>query len=350
MSHNDPDDRKPLTADRRVFLGGLAALGAATVAGPGGTAEARTKVAAPRSVRDADLAAIETVVVIYAENRSFNNLFADFPGLAEPLSQVPPERTAQRDRDGSVMPHLPKIWEGLVPEKQVVQHREYQIGPDDLAAIPNGAFALKTPDGDPLPHGLVTRDLIHAFYQNQMQINGGKNDGFAAWGDSGGLVMGHYGDMRSQLRLWQTAREFTLCDNFFMGAFGGSFLNHQYLVAACPPIFPDADKSPAAKSIAELEGNDPTGTRLKLNPKTPASALDGPAKFVASTLTPDFYAVNTMLPPDAPTYQLDPANPAYGDPTSSHTLVAQKHHTIGDMLSARGDRLGVVCGRLAGCA
>src|SRR3546814_3522640 len=60
-----------------------------------------------------------------------------------------------------------------------------------------------------------------------LQINGGRNDGFVAWGDSGALVMGHYGDNAANLRLWQIARDFTLCDNFFMGAFGGSYLNHQ---------------------------------------------------------------------------------------------------------------------------
>src|SRR3546814_13992268 len=55
-----------------------------------------------------------------------------------------------------------------------------------------------------------------------LQINGGRNDGFVAWGDSGALVMGHYGDNAANLRLWQIARDFTLCDNFFMGAFAGS--------------------------------------------------------------------------------------------------------------------------------
>lgn len=55
----------------------------------------------------------------------------------------------------------------------------------------------------------MTRDLWHVFYQNQMQINGGKNDGFVAWGDSGGLVMGHYAQSRYALRLWDVAR--SLC-------------------------------------------------------------------------------------------------------------------------------------------
>jgi acid phosphatase len=336
--HDDSDGR-PLNPQRRFLLGGVAAaVGAAALGSPGeADAKARPHPLTGSDVSDAALRAhIDTVVVIYAENRSFNNLFADFPGLQQPLSRVPRERTLQRDRDGHVLEHLPPIWEGLVPDKQVVEHREYLIGQDAFGPIANGPFALTTPEGDPLPHGLVTRDLVHAFYNNQLQINGGKNDGFVAWGDSGALVMGHYGDSSANLRLWQLAREFTLCDNFFMGAFGCSYLNHQYLIAARPPFYPDADRSPAKGKIVELEGSDPKGIRPKQTARSTPSAMAGPVHFVSNTITPDFWAVNTMLPPYAPTYELDPDRPGYANPESANTLVAQTHKTIGDMLNAKG--------------
>ena len=57
-----------------------------------------------------------------------------------------------------------------------------------------------------------------------MQIDGGKNDKFVAYADSGGLVMGHYDG--SKLPLWPSRKKYVLADNFFQGAFGGSFLNH----------------------------------------------------------------------------------------------------------------------------
>ncbi|WDF70921.1 acid phosphatase [Novosphingobium sp. KACC 22771] len=331
---------RPENPERRLVLGVLGAAGLALAGSErgmaGGVKPARSSPPS-RAQLDASLHRhIETVVVIYAENRSFNNLFANFPGLEQPLAKVPPERFLQRDRDGSVLKQLPKIWEGLVPSKQVVEHREYLIGPDDLPPLPNAPFALSTPEGDPLPHGLVTRDLVHSFYNNQLQINGGRNDGFVAWGDSGALVMGHYGDVSANLRLWNIAREFTLCDNFFMGAFGGSFLNHQYLIAAQPPFYSDAAHSPASGRIAQVEGVDPKGIRLKLKASSPASAKDGPPQFVPSTLSPDFWAVNTMLPPYAPTYELDPDRPGYANRSSANTLVPQSHKTIGDQLSAKG--------------
>lgn len=309
--------RKP---SRRQMLGGLAGLGITAASGLGAAAQTRGKGGFDAKLRDT----IRNVVVIFAENRSFNNLFSNFSGLQHPLSAVPPERFQQRDRDGSVLAGLPPIWGGLVPNEQTLGAARYQIAEDAIAALPNSHFPLRTPGGDPLPHGLVTRDLAHLFYHNQMQINGGRNDSFVAWGDSGALVMGHYADTASGLRIADLARRYTLCDNFFMGAFGGSFLNHQYLVAAQPPFYPGADKTAAAQYIAELEGADPKGTRLKRRAGTPDSALAGPPKFGPSNLTPDFWAVNTMFPPYPPTAR---------DNSSPLLLPPQIHKTIGDALS-----------------
>src|SRR3546814_18274887 len=82
--------------------------------------------------------------------------------LFRSLSAVRPERYIQRDRDGRVLKQLPPIWEGLVPHRQVVEHREYLSDETVYAALANAPFALTTPEGDPLPPGLVTRDLVHA--------------------------------------------------------------------------------------------------------------------------------------------------------------------------------------------
>lgn len=158
---------------------------------------------------------------------------------------------------------------------QTVDGVTYAPGEQYQQNLPNAPFALKGPNQEDLPLNLVTRDLWHVFYQNQMQINDGKNDQFVAWGDSGGLPMGYYAQSQYSLRLWDVAREFVLCDNFFEGAFGGSFLNHQYLVSATVPFYPNAGTSVAEGQIAVLQGDDPTGTRLKPLAKSPASAMTG---------------------------------------------------------------------------
>lgn len=328
-------------AGRRRLLGGMASTGALLALGGVNEVAGASGKAASATPAGAELDAllekhIDHVVVIYAENRSFNNLFGDFPGVKEPMSSLPPERTRQIDRNGKPFDTLPPIWGGMVPHEQSVAHRTYKVAEKDLTGLPNAPWALRMPDGTPLPHGVITRDLVHAFYNNQAQINGGKNDGFVAWGDSGALVMGHYAEAPVHLRLWRLAEQFTLCDNFFMGAFGGSFLNHQYLVAAQPPIYPDADKSPAQFSIAVTESGKADDPRLKMADTSPASAMQGKPKFAHhASLTPDFFAVGTMGPPYSPGFNVDRKNPQLADMSSANTLVPQKHKHIGDMLSAK---------------
>jgi acid phosphatase len=335
-----PSDEAPLNPERRRLLGGIAIAGAALTLGSctqaGGSRPAVSGTQElPAAVLDALLRQhIQQVVVLYAENRSFNNLFARFPGLAQPLKSLDAPEYRQRDRDGSLLASLPPIWGGLAPHAQTVDGRHYQIGEHAITGLPNQPFALRTPDGAPLPHGVITRDLVHRFYENQLQINGGSNDGFVAWGNTGAMVMGHYADGAANLQLWQLARQYTLCDNFFMGTFGGSFLNHQYLVAAQPPFYPQADRTPAKFQIAVVEGDDPAGTRPKLADDSPASAMQGRSKFATpDALTPDFWAVNTIGPAYAPAFSHDKQQPQLADANSPSTLPAQTHLTIGDMLS-----------------
>jgi phospholipase C len=167
-----------------------------------------------------------------------------------------------------------------------------------------------------------------------MQIDGGRNDKFTAFADSGGLVMGHYDG--SKLPLWSIAQKYTLADNFFQGAFGGSFSNHFQLACACTPYYPDADKSPAKDLISAVEPDGVTLTRAANGPK---SAIDGPPKFVNSNnLSPDFYAVNTMQPPYQPSANKPAPNgdPRFADPEKPNTLPPQHDITIGDLLSLKG--------------
>jgi len=333
------DDEQPANPGRRRLLGGATLAAAALALGAHETdaAHAAPAAAGPdAAATDAWLRRnIQHVVVLFAENRSFNNLFAGFPGLQQPLADVPVEAMRQRDRDGSVLTALPPIWGGMVPHAQTVEHQLFHIDETAIGNLPNQPFPLRTPDGDPLPQGLITRNLVHKFYENQLQINGGRNDGFVAWGDSGAFPMGYYADGGVNLRLWQLARQFTLCDNFFMGAFGGSFLNHQYLACAQPPRYPHADKSVARFQIVQLEGDDPAGIHPKLAAKSPRSAMQGRPKFLgADALTPDFWAVNTMGPAYAPAFSTDPHDALLADANNPSTLPPQTHMTIGDALSA----------------
>lgn len=348
-SEHDHDQSRPADhiekpdnpARRRIFQAAAAAgvvAGSGVLPGVAHAAPVKTASAAKGSL-DAKLRAnVKNVVVIYLENRSFNNLFAGFPGLAAPLAEVPASGVQQRDRDGSILPTLPRTWGGVVPGRQNIGGKDYITTEEQSANLPNAPFALTDADGKPLPESIITRDLVHQFYHNQMQINGGRNDGFAAWSDAGGMVMGHYGETQKNLGLWQIAREFTLCDNFFMAAFGGSYLNHQFLISGRVPEYFNAAETSARSKIAVLDDG-PTGVRLTLAPDSPKSALEGKPKFVRNgAMTPDGYAVNTMAPPYQPSW-VRPAfdgDPRHADPADPSTLPPQTYDTIGDLLSRRG--------------
>ena len=294
---------------------------------------------------------IKNVVVIYAENRSFDNLFGKFPnanGINAVLINGRPSTAyvKQKDRNGvTVLPVLPPTW-GNVTQPGVTP----VVTQAQSAGLPNQPFAIetafKTSAGATLTTSTVTRDLAHRFFEGQMQINGGKNDMFAAWSDAGGLTMGHYD--YSQSAIFKLAQEFVLADNFFQGAFGGSFLNHQYLICACAPEYPDAANAPAKPSITALETKDGTYLPvLKLAPTSPRSALDGPPEFaLTGNITPanyfgdgKFYAINTMQPPYQPSLNRPSGETdkdlLFANTQSSTTLPPQTQRTIGDLLTAK---------------
>jgi phospholipase C len=324
---------RPLLA--LAMLAGLAACG-----GDGAPESAPVHAAAI----DRAVANIQTVVVIYAENRSFDNLYSDFPGQDDPLGRA--SFTPQVDRDGkTVLAALPPVWSGLTVARAQFAPGVPVITRSMTEGMPNAPFSInQTYPGVDLK--AVNVDLWHNFYQNQMQINGGRNDMFAAWADNaGGLVMGRFTGNAEVLPLWQVARRYTMADHFFMGAFGGSFLNHQYLVAASAPRVPITDTNKAKVAVL---ADGPQGSHLAVNPAAPGaqSALQGPATAIfvsnGATLTPDGYAVNTMQPPYQPSANKPPPDGqgvvagVLADPANPTTVPPQTQATIGDYLSAKG--------------
>jgi phospholipase C len=268
----------------------------------------------------ADLSQIQTIVVLYPENRSFDHLYGLFPG-ANGIANATPEQTLQRDHDGSVLPYL-TVW-----GKDGKPH-------PDFPRLPNAPFRIDAP---PVGKGQdqVLLSPIHAYYHSIEQIDGGRNDMFAAMSTVGGYTMGYFDG--SRMKLWQWAQEFTLADNFFMAAFGGSFLNHQWLICACTPVYLDAPES--MRAILGADG------RLAKKPGSP-SARDGAVQTYTAGLggqvTPDGFAVNTTQP----AYQPSGIPPAadgpveLADPKGSERiglpLPPQTNKTIGDTLSAKG--------------
>jgi len=269
--------------------------------------------AAPPDKPRSGLARIDHIVVIYAENRSFDNLYGVFPG-ANGIANATPAQYTQVDRDGKPLAELPPAWRSKEPD------------PAFPWRMPNRPFRLDAPPLN-LPLTKQVRSPVHEFYRNQEQINGGRNDRFAAVSDGGGYTMGYYDG--SRMAMWKWAQEYTLADNFFMGAFGGSYLNHQWLICACTPQ--DANAPGNLRAQVDDKG------WLARKPDSPASALQGDLLLFSGEVTPDGWSVNTTQPP----YQPSAVPPAkggdarYTDP-ARHVLPPQTAKTIGDTLSAKG--------------
>lgn len=222
---------------------------------------------------------VQHVVVIYMENHSFDNLWGQFKG-ADGLTGAKKENVIQVDAEGKPYSTLPPV-----PRSSAF--------PTNL---PNTYYNID----QYVAADQATPDVTHAFYQEQQQINGGKMDKFALYNFTKGLTMGYY--TTANLPLYELAKKYTLCDHFFHSAFGGSFLNHQWLIAAASPVFPNA-------------------------PETIKAQVDASGKLIKDgSVTPDGYAVNTSN-----SVNLHPkgANPA--------TLIPnQNNPTIGDRLTDKG--------------
>jgi acid phosphatase len=205
-----------------------------------GALAAGLTVAAGRAARaqaPQGLDKLSHILVLYMENRSFDNIFGEFPG-ANGIANAG-DAAVQRDLNGKVLRVLPTVdhpfdVSGNPPELRAIP---------PLENLPNKPFRIEGVRPG-VTAASFTRDLIHAFYTNRTQINGGKNDLFATYSNAKGLAMGYYGaDSMKDTNVWKLAQRYTLLDNFFMGTFGGSFLNHMWLVCACAPVWPDPPAS-----------------------------------------------------------------------------------------------------------
>src|SRR5450830_1610470 len=276
----------------------------------------------------ASIDSIDTVVVIYGENRSFDNLYGLYPGANGIANAVAKNQYQQLDRDGvTPLATLPPVWNASTAQASALSF---------VSSLPTKPFLINGAPGN-LGANITTPDLVHRFYNNQMQINGGANNQFAAFSDAGGLSMGYYDG--SSMQLWKLAQQYTLADNFFMGAFGGSFLNHFWLVCACTP-------STATAPAGRVSSVDPATGMLAFKTKPPASALttapgsvyQGDFNFTPIDATTKLsYAINTTQPPFQPSGTA-PANGGdlhLANPTATGgaaALPAQTAKTIGDTL------------------
>jgi acid phosphatase len=290
---------------------------------------------------------VDRVVVIYQENHSFDNLYGGWEGV-NGVDDADAAHTTQVNQAGTpytcllqvdvnlTSPPLPATCHDETTEKpfdSAFANEPFTIddfiAPTDTTCPPPGASAPNgTLKGTGLPGG-CTRDLVHRFYQEQYQLNDGAQNRYVTGSDAVGLAMGVQ-DTR-QLPIYRYLHSpghprYAIADNFFQSAFGGSFLNHQWLVAAATPTFPGApDELHSVLDANRMPANyplyaSPAGTAVRDTALTAACGGSTPAGLACGD-----YAVNTIQP----TYQ------PFSSPTATK-LPPQTAPTIGDRLSDEG--------------
>jgi phospholipase C len=310
----------------------LAALAAGLIAVPATSA-------ATASRGSDQLSKINHIVVIYEENHSFDNLYGGWEGVNGLATAAAAQHATQVDEAGTPFDCLLQNDVNLTSPPLSVTCTDAAHGiashftnnpfsieaylPKDARTCPQpGVFAPNglTPSPSNLPGG-CTRDIVHRFYQEQYQLNDGAQNRYTTGSDAVGLTQGYY-DTKA-LPIYQYLHSgdhphYAIADDFFQSAFGGSFLNHQWLIAAASPIWPGAPV--ANHSIIDSNGM-PTAYPL-YTPTGPT--LDRQLTQVCPSAVPNRacgdYAVNTIQPAYQPfkgTPQLPPQNGA----------------TIGDRLS-----------------
>ena len=329
---------------RRVGLGCVVAVVVVAILG---AAEA---IGAGKNGGPDRLGRIDHIVVIYQENHSFDNLYGGWEGV-EGLAQADAAHTTQVSQGGTPYACLLQNDVNLTSPplastctdtttgtafSSAFGNRPFVIDqfirPSDTTCPAPGTFApFGVPKGQGEPGG-CTRDLAHRFYQEQYQFDGGRQNRYVTGSDAVGLTMGTYRTRRLPIYRYLHRGghpHYALLDAFFQSAFGGSYLNHQWLIAAATPTWPNPPAS--ARSVVDSNGM-PTSLPLYqatgpvADGRVTATCAQVAAVGQAGLACGD-YSVNTTQPP----YQPFQPGTAPGD-----LLPPQTHPTIGDRLSAAG--------------
>ncbi|MEI7954609.1 MAG: alkaline phosphatase family protein [Verrucomicrobiota bacterium] len=215
------------------------------------------------------LAGIDHIIVVYQENWSFDGLYGSFPGA-----------NGRANASAASLNQIDRLSGNLLANELGTNNYNNPSKTSPLQNTPPQPFNAAGAIDTAFPAGLntlqpfnaasyiaptaTTGDIFHRYWQEQFQTYGvvqtapgvdaeaGNNSGFMSWSDNPGMVMSYYD--ATNLPEGLLAQQYTMCDNFFHSAFGGSFLNHQFLIAAAPPVYTNMPTGNNG-NIAYLDGN-----------------------------------------------------------------------------------------------
>ena len=195
---------------RPVALVGVAVVllaGAAAFAG-----------AAQPSTKKSPLDKVDHIVVIYEENHSFDNLYGGWEGV-NGRANATAAKTTQVDQAGVPYTCLKQNDVNLAALPATCTDSAHgftsaftntwflidPLIPATATTCPTPQTAFAFPNGVPNGQGLAggcTRDLVHKFYQEQYQLNGGAQNRYMVGSDAIGLTMGQYDTKQLPIYKW----------------------------------------------------------------------------------------------------------------------------------------------------
>lgn len=292
----------------------------------------------------------KNLVVIYEENHSFDNLWGSWGKVGKDTVDGTKD-IPQITQDGKLYNCLPQNDVNLTtpPLPSLCQdpangvkdsafaNKTYKIDdyikPTDTTCSPEDQYAPNgVKKGEGLPGG-CTEDQVHRFYQEQYQINGGKQNRYVTGSDALGLTMGQYDTKALPLYKYlhsTGAPNYVIADRFFQAAFGGSFLNHQFLISAQAPLDTSAGAKGAKNSILDDNGMPKGYQQYK---PTKDNVVDGQLTQKCADGSQNYakacgdWAVNTVQPDTAPAAAHGAKIPLIDD---------AKYPNIGDRMNAAG--------------
>lgn len=240
-------------------------------------------MAAPKTISP-----IEHVIVLVAENRTFDNLFATYrPKKGQTISNLlslgiikedgspgknfnlAEQHLAQSNGEYSPTPDIVGAYGSLPQPYASGAFGQRQGIPDERfpAGLPNGPFQITKYVG----YGAHTGDPVHRFFQMWQQVDGGKNDLFTWTAETvgagpsngtapiaagktyqGGVAMGFYNmAMGDAPYLRGLAEEYAIADNYHQSIMGGTTANYLAITTADVAFFTRDGKPaiPPAKLI-----------------------------------------------------------------------------------------------------
>ena len=270
---------------------------------------------------------IETIVVVYPENRSFVHLLPDFPGAFGDRRRAGiGGRAAGPRRLGAAVPAA-----GLATIRRPDPGRSNrEPDPAYPASMPNAAVHDRRAAVRQAGRRADRRTRSIAFYQNQMQINGGRNDMFVAWTNVGSLTMGTYrGEGTHLYAAGAATTRSPITSSWARSAAPTSTIS----TSPAPARRASRTRRKACGRCSTTDGN------LKLAPDSPKSALDGPPKWVqdGSVVAGRLCSQHRAARPTSRARSRRPMAATRASPTRAGTRCRRRPvPTLGDRLSDKG--------------